>query len=346
MAWSFGHWLILIVALLVGLAAGWVLRGRRDAAATGSPSVDGAAPGGMTAVVAEPAPAATTDNVQPEATVDPAPAAVAEQPGPVDTVPAQPGPAAPAASTVDPADMALTDGPASTVDRAGEPAEADAALVTERAARDGEVGSEDEVPVSVPDVDHSGTDEPAVVAQRPAPAAERAGTADAAEPGTTAGTDAEPVAADPVAEPVAADPAGKPVAVDPAAEPVAANEPVPAGSDEPVTAEPPARPAVATPPVRPVPAPAPAAEAAGDAEPADDFRRIQGVGPKMAAALQAAGVRTYRQLAELDEAGLRDLIRAAGLRAAPGLATWPQQAKVLAGAPEAATVLPAGGDDA
>ncbi|MGS2614992.1 helix-hairpin-helix domain-containing protein [Micromonospora sp. LZ34] len=308
MAWSFGHWLILIVALLVGLAAGWVLRDRRDAAAAGSTRVDGAA--GMTAVVADPAPAATTETVRPEATVDPAPAAVAEQPGPVDTVPAQPGPAAPAADTADPADMALTDAPAapSTLDpeperaAAGEPAEADAALVTELAAGDGEGGPEEDVPTSVADADESSVDEPAVVAQRPAPAAERT---------------EEPEAAAPTRAPEVA---------------------------EPVAAEPPARPAVATPPVRPVPAPAPAEEAA--AEPADDFRRIQGVGPKMAAALQAAGIRTYRQLGELDEAALRDLIRAAGLRAAPGLATWPQQAKVLAGAPEAAAALPAGGDDA
>ncbi|WP_405103996.1 hypothetical protein [Micromonospora sp. NBC_01412] len=81
---------------------------------------------------------------------------------------------------------------------------------------------------------------------------------------------------------------------------------------------------------------------------ADDFRRIQGIGPKMAAALQDAGIRTYRQLADLDEAGLRNTIRAAGLRGAPSLATWPQQARVLAGAPaEADRVLPAsvGADD-
>ncbi|WP_435821628.1 helix-hairpin-helix domain-containing protein [Micromonospora musae] len=99
-------------------------------------------------------------------------------------------------------------------------------------------------------------------------------------------------------------------------------------------AEPPTRRSpVATPPVRPV--------AATSVE-VDDFRRIQGVGPKMAAALQAAGVRTYRQLADLDEPALRELIRGAGLRAAPGLATWPQQARLLAAAPdEATTALPA-----
>lgn len=94
------------------------------------------------------------------------------------------------------------------------------------------------------------------------------------------------------------------------------------------------------PDVKPV-APAPAAAESVPAEPeaADDFRRIQGIGPKMATALQAAGIRTFRQLAELDEPALRETIRAAGLRGAPSLATWPQQAKDLADAPD-----PASGD--
>ncbi|MGC4770294.1 hypothetical protein ACLQ25_15145, partial [Micromonospora sp. DT44] len=113
-----------------------------------------------------------------------------------------------------------------------------------------------------------------------------------------------------------------------------------------------AEPARATPPVRAAdapPIPADAADTAATADtdptgPADDFRRIQGVGPKMAAALQAAGVRTYRQLGELDEPALRDLIRTAGLRGAPALATWPQQARVLAGAGDAATAVLPGGD--
>ncbi|WP_230415671.1 hypothetical protein [Micromonospora tarapacensis] len=50
----------------------------------------------------------------------------------------------------------------------------------------------------------------------------------------------------------------------------------------------------------------------------------------MAAALHDAGIRTYRQLAELDEAALRETIKGAGLRATASLVTWPQQAKVLA----------------
>ncbi len=82
--------------------------------------------------------------------------------------------------------------------------------------------------------------------------------------------------------------------------------------------------------------------AATDTGAPDDFRRIQGIGPKLATALQDAGIRTYRQLAELDEAALRQTVKAAGLRSAPGLATWPQQAKVLAGAgADADRVLPA-----
>lgn len=100
--------------------------------------------------------------------------------------------------------------------------------------------------------------------------------------------------------------------------------------------------------VAPVPTAAPLSDASPAQDgPADDFRRIQGVGPKMAAALQAAGIQTYQQLAALDESGLRETIRAAGLRATASLATWPQQAKVLAGAgAEAERVLPTptGGD--
>lgn len=107
-------------------------------------------------------------------------------------------------------------------------------------------------------------------------------------------------------------------------------------------ATPPVRPAVsATPPVRSTADTAISTYEGDPTGPADDFRRIQGIGPKMAAALQDAGVRTYGQLGDLDEPALRDLIRAAGLRAAPGLASWPQQARVLAGAgEEMAAVLP------
>ena len=62
----------------------------------------------------------------------------------------------------------------------------------------------------------------------------------------------------------------------------------------------------------------------------DDLTRIEGIGPKMAGALVAAGITTYAQLAATDEAGLRAAIAAAGMRFSPSLVTWPQQAKLLA----------------
>ncbi|WP_407938752.1 hypothetical protein [Micromonospora rubida] len=167
---------------------------------------------------------------------------------------------------------------------------------------------------------------------------------DDAEPAPAVPDDAEPAPAVPDdAEPAPAvpDDAEPAPAVPDDAEPAPAvpddAEPAPAGSRDGVGEAGPSAPDVA-----PVPTPS-----AGSAT-ADDFRRIQGIGPKMAAALQGAGIRTYRQLADLDEAGLRDTIRTAGLRGAPSLATWPQQAKVLAGAPaEADQALPApvGADD-
>lgn len=65
-------------------------------------------------------------------------------------------------------------------------------------------------------------------------------------------------------------------------------------------------------------------------EPAEDLQRIEGIGPKMSAALVAAGIRSYRQLAGSDETRLRDAIEAAGLNFAPSLVTWARQARLLA----------------
>jgi len=62
----------------------------------------------------------------------------------------------------------------------------------------------------------------------------------------------------------------------------------------------------------------------------DDFRRIQGIGPKVANALAAAGIRSLQQLADTDEATLREAMRQAGVRSASTLSTWPQQARALA----------------
>ena len=62
----------------------------------------------------------------------------------------------------------------------------------------------------------------------------------------------------------------------------------------------------------------------------DDLERIEGIGPRMAAALHEADIRTYSQLAQADEPTLRQAIEAHGLRFAPSIVTWSRQARLLA----------------
>jgi predicted flap endonuclease-1-like 5' DNA nuclease len=62
----------------------------------------------------------------------------------------------------------------------------------------------------------------------------------------------------------------------------------------------------------------------------DDLKRIEGIGPKMAAALNAAGITTYRELAAADDATIRAAVSAAGMKFAPSLVTWSRQARLLA----------------
>lgn len=260
---TFGQWLILILALLVGLAGGWVLRGRQAAASPTAPIVEGD-PVAAAAEVSAPA-TATVDHERPAAVVDevPPPAAVTEEPAPAEYD------APPAAATL----------------------AADATILPSADADTERVDHTEAAPAEV-------EAEPAAPAEQPAPAVEETAPAVVPAPRTAAENGFTP---------------------DAAATPV---------ESETV--------AVA------------ATNGTAAAETADDFRRIQGIGPKLAAALQAAGIRTYQQLGDLDEAALRETIRAAGLRAAASLATWPQQARVLAGAgAEADRVLPAGiGEDA
>lgn len=90
----------------------------------------------------------------------------------------------------------------------------------------------------------------------------------------------------------------------------------------------------------PEPEPEQKSEPASEAEPQpvplldsrtpDDLQRIEGIGPKMAGALHAAGITTYAQLGASDEATIRAAITAARLRFAPSLPTWPRQARLLA----------------
>ena len=88
----------------------------------------------------------------------------------------------------------------------------------------------------------------------------------------------------------------------------------------------------------PEPEPVPVAEKASAVvipaqaadEPVDNLERIEGIGPKMSGALVRAGIRTYGQLAAADATALREAIEAQGLRFAPSLVTWGQQAQLLA----------------
>ena len=76
--------------------------------------------------------------------------------------------------------------------------------------------------------------------------------------------------------------------------------------------------------------PAPGADQADEPAPADDLARIEGIGPKIAAALVDAGIRTYGQLADADQDAVRAAINAAGITFAPSNTTWSQQARLLA----------------
>lgn len=59
---------------------------------------------------------------------------------------------------------------------------------------------------------------------------------------------------------------------------------------------------------------------------ADDLTVIEGIGPKMSDALIAAGFDTFAKLAQATETELTAAIEAAGMRFAPSMATWAEQA--------------------
>lgn len=61
----------------------------------------------------------------------------------------------------------------------------------------------------------------------------------------------------------------------------------------------------------------------------DDLTVLTGVGPKLAAVLQGAGIATFSQLAATEPARLQEILRAAGMRLA-NYVTWPEQAALAA----------------
>jgi F-type H+-transporting ATPase subunit gamma len=72
------------------------------------------------------------------------------------------------------------------------------------------------------------------------------------------------------------------------------------------------------------------AAAQDDKAASDDLTRLEGVGPKVAAALKAAGYDTFAKIAEANETELRVTLERAGIQLAPAAATWPHQAALAA----------------
>mgnify|MGYP000864744588 CR=1 FL=1 len=64
----------------------------------------------------------------------------------------------------------------------------------------------------------------------------------------------------------------------------------------------------------------------------DDLKRIEGIGPRIAGILNAAGITTFNQLSMTTVERLREILTAAELRGSFGdPTTWPEQARLAAG---------------
>ena len=63
---------------------------------------------------------------------------------------------------------------------------------------------------------------------------------------------------------------------------------------------------------------------------ADDLTRIEGIGPKISALLQEAGISTFAQLAGTTVERLGQIIAQADLTALADPSTWPEQARLAA----------------
>lgn len=121
--------------------------------------------------------------------------------------------------------------------------------------------------------------------------------------------------------------------------PVGSNERVKAAAATPPAATPPAPPKPVAKTTKPAPtaktSPAPSisvdqAKAAPVSDKPDDLTVIEGIGAKMDAALKTAGIDTFARLSSTSEADIRAAIGAAGMRFAPSVPTWPQQASLAA----------------
>jgi DNA-directed RNA polymerase subunit beta' len=82
--------------------------------------------------------------------------------------------------------------------------------------------------------------------------------------------------------------------------------------------------------VPPVEAAAPAQAAVKVAEAADDLTLIEGIGPKSAEALQAAGITSFAQVAKLSPEELEKAVKDRKVRLVGTAEHWPHQAEIAA----------------
>jgi predicted flap endonuclease-1-like 5' DNA nuclease len=333
-AWSFGHSLILLLALLVGLAAGWLLRGRLPGGATGPQSVTRSDIPRQAGSLA-PVPVGDTPVTEP----DDAPAGTAVKEPADDNAGVEEPADAPTGAVIDEPRDAAVEEPVD--DPAGRPQTSGGSTVVE-SELDTVTGPES-----------SDTAEPVRPVEPVEPVRPVAPVQPAAPivPAQSERVDpVEPMTPMESMEPAIGSAPTSTVGQSTETTPVEATSsetttPVPATPVE-ETADQAGPAEVAPQPDDAEPATVPV-QSASAAVTDDNLRRIDGIGPKMALALNAAGFRTYRQLAEATEPELRAAVRAANLRSAPGLSNWAQQARVLAegGSTVAAgSVAPTGGE--
>lgn len=84
-------------------------------------------------------------------------------------------------------------------------------------------------------------------------------------------------------------------------------------------------------PVEPQPEPiSPARLSAAQLTRPDNLEIIEGIGPRIAAIINAGGITTFARLADTSPAELQALLKAAAFRAPADTTTWPQQARLAA----------------
>ncbi len=107
-----------------------------------------------------------------------------------------------------------------------------------------------------------------------------------------------------------------------------AKKAAPAKAEKPKAEKAAPKPKAAAKPVAEKAAPAPAKKAPAKKAKADDLKKIEGIGPKIASTLVEAGIATFADLAKSDAAKISEII--AEVRGNHVTDTWPAQAKLAA----------------